>query len=339
MAHYRYCHLILYSEMPLPELPRVYPKHTQCDDTIRLKKGHTILSMPDNWAHRWRTSDGQVSILYARDERGHFLRFPGLADFAISKDCHIVQCHFQASYSEETGRHLLLDQVLPRVLGQRGHLVLHASAVLTPFGAVGFVGSSGSGKSTLAASFAGNGSQMVADDCLLLEPHADQVVCVASYPGSRLWPDSVACLFASEREVSFMADYSGKQRVGMHFAHSPDTAGTFELVHLYMLEPPTPRGDDSPTMISPRAKRDSFLKLVTESFHLDVTSQDQLRQTFFAIEHAVHRVPIFNLRFPRDHSHLPNVRKEILTHLSTHRTRPRPWSPITEEHGQCATMT
>ncbi len=295
--------------------------------------------MPGNWVHRWRTSDGQISLLYARDEHGHFLRFPDLADFAISRDCQTVHCHFQASLSQETRRHLLLDQVLPRVIGHRGHLVLHASGILTPFGAVGFVGSSGSGKSTLAASFAANGSRLIADDCLLLEFHRDQIVCVPSYPGSRLWPDSVSGLFEREPSGSFMADYSAKKRVGTDFGHLPEMVQMYELVQLYVLEPYTPRVDDSPTMITQRARQNSFLKLVSESFHLDVTSQNELGQTFFAIGQAVSCVPIFTLCFPRDLAHLPNVRKEILAHLSANRTTPRPWSPNSIEHGQCAGTT
>ena len=71
-------------------------------------------------------------------------------------------------------------------LSLRGFAVLHASAVVTPFGACAFAATSGTGKSTLAASFQNAGYPTLTDDCLLHRVPRDAIYGVPSYPSVRL---------------------------------------------------------------------------------------------------------------------------------------------------------
>jgi hypothetical protein len=65
------------------------------------------------------------------------------------------------------------DRVLAALLRQRGLLVLHASAALTPYGVVAIGGESGAGKSTTLAVLLERGCAMFSDDvtALRIDPH------------------------------------------------------------------------------------------------------------------------------------------------------------------------
>lgn len=60
------------------------------------------------------------------------------------------------------------EEVLPVVLRQRGLLVLHANAAVTPRGVVAIAGESGAGKSTTLAALLERGCAMLADDITAL---------------------------------------------------------------------------------------------------------------------------------------------------------------------------
>lgn len=86
----------------------------------------------------------------------------------------------------------LLGPVLGVLLFQRGHLVLHASAVVVNEKAVVFVGEKGQGKSTTAAAFFARGHKILADDVVVLDfDQGPRPLIFPGVPQLRLWPDSV----------------------------------------------------------------------------------------------------------------------------------------------------
>jgi hypothetical protein len=70
---------------------------------------------------------------------------------------------------EEVLARCFTEEVLPAVLRQRGLLVLHANAAVTPRGVVAIAGESGAGKSTTLASLLERGCAMLADDITALD--------------------------------------------------------------------------------------------------------------------------------------------------------------------------
>ena len=74
-----------------------------------------------------------------------------------------------------------LDAVLAAILRQRGWLVLHANAAVTPTGAIAVSGESGAGKSTTLAALLQRGCTMLADDITVLRLGA--AGCVEALPG------------------------------------------------------------------------------------------------------------------------------------------------------------
>ncbi len=97
------------------------------------------------------------------------LRIPGIARFLIRQGREIV---FEAD-SECEARTLalyLMGTCFAILLQQRGHVVLHASAIAVDGGAMLFCGRSGAGKSTMAALLCRRGYALLNDDICSLTP-------------------------------------------------------------------------------------------------------------------------------------------------------------------------
>jgi hypothetical protein len=99
-------------------------------------------------------------------------------------------------------RLLTLGAGLATILQQRGHLVLHASAVVIGGKAVAFVGWKGQGKSTIAASLFARGYPLLTDDLLALSGKDGQpVLAHPGFPQFKLWPDSAESALAEVPET------------------------------------------------------------------------------------------------------------------------------------------
>lgn len=119
---------------------------------------------------------------------------PGVARLLVQQGTEISVERVPGA-DDELVRLLLLGPGMALILHQRGLLPLHASAVVTPAGAVLFMGHSGAGKSTLLNEFLRRGYAMLAEDLAAVRMAADGTAWVE--PGvqvTRLWADSAAQL-------------------------------------------------------------------------------------------------------------------------------------------------
>ncbi len=208
--------------------------------------------------------------------------------------------------------HLLLDQVLPFAISLRGQTVLHAGAVVIHKQAAVFLGTTGSGKSTLTASFCAAGFPLLADDSLLVRPDHDKAWGIGSYPGVRLWSDSIEAV-APTQPLQRVSHYNDKQRL------TPNAEGIIfhpHPVHIagfYLLD-----NTDQPMdtvefeLVSPST---GFVALMRHTFRLDITDRVRAQQEFAALTQLAVRVPLYRLRYPREYDFLPQVRQAIIGHL------------------------
>lgn len=119
---------------------------------------------------------------------------PGVARLLVRGGNEII-VERQPDADDEMIRLLLTGTGAALLLHQRGLLPLHASAVITPAGAVLFMGHSGAGKSTLLNEFLRRGYPMLAEDLAAVRLDGDGRAWVE--PGvavTKLWADSAAML-------------------------------------------------------------------------------------------------------------------------------------------------
>jgi hypothetical protein len=311
MAVHRVSGLRLSADIPLPELPRVRDTNA-ADFRFRLLAPRRRPPAPQTWLYRWREEDGTAWISLGRTRRGYLVRFARVADFLLSRDARTIGCHAAPRVTALTVRHLLLDQIIPMVLGHRGHLAIHASAVVTTGGVLAFAGKAGWGKSTLCASLASSGRPALADDCVVIEERRGRVVAVPSYPGLRLWPDAARALGRGRLGGLPVADYSDKRRVDprRRLTRRP---GATRLSAIYVLAAP---GTAKAVRIGRLTPREAVGRLLAHTHRLDVTDRARLTAELDALGRLAGRVPVFELAFPRDLRRLPRLRAAVLRHAA-----------------------
>jgi hypothetical protein len=97
------------------------------------------------------------------------------------------------SADDETVAAQFLSQVLPAVMRQRGHVVLHADAVVLPnAAAIAISGGSGAGKTTTTMALLARGAAHLADDAVVVQPASDGGVTALPGPGRLHLDDDAA---------------------------------------------------------------------------------------------------------------------------------------------------
>ena len=301
---YRLFNAALACSFPLPGLPRIQVGEAD----IRIERGTgSPIDTGYDWLHSWREEDGELVLSCARRqyEGGavhYLLRFPELADFVVTGDT--VTCHPLPGCRDDSLRHLLLDQVIPRLWAHRGNLVLHASAVVLPDGSVvAFLGESGWGKSTLAAALQSRGCQLLSDDSISLGSEDGHALLTPSYTGLRLNDDSIAVLGLEGQTWSSVSHYSDKRRFDP--ATEEGTDATFPLHTLYVLREPEPLADISMETV---AGAKIVTTLIKRSFLLDVRDTTSAKQQLQQATSLLSAIPqVRTLAYPRDYRLLDSI--------------------------------
>lgn len=307
---YRICGVSFDSTESFPELSP--QKSSGPKPTLRLLRADPFVGAGPSLrsAVQWTLPDGRSFLASARTQNGYLLQFAELADFFIDNSGSEILYSARPGVPQHSIRHLILDTVIAFALSVRGLAVLHASAIVTQFGACAFAASSGIGKSTLAASFQKAGYATLTDDCLLLETDQVSMYGVPSYPGMRLREDSLSLLEAQDSPTLPVAHYNSKRR----FANGLFADGRERLAAVYCLER---GGGGSAPGIQAVSGSDGLLHALRYLFCLDPHDPAMLVRQFKQIEQLLALVPILRLTIPDDYSALPRVHEAILADLKT----------------------
>jgi hypothetical protein len=262
------------------------------------------------WDHHWRAPDGVVVLSCARDGDSYRVGMPGLATFLIENDGRAITCRSERAVPPGTLEHLLIDQVLPRVLAHRGRLVLHAGAVATDRGAIGFLGDSGAGKSTLCAAFTRARHPLLGDDGIVVGPAAaGGFEALGTYAGLRLFPDPLGALFDERAGASPVAYYTAKRRLDRQAADIVLANGPQPLRALYVL------GSAEAIHIDELPVSEAFMSIVKASFLLHLDDAVRSGELFSRVGALQGAVPVRRLSYPRELSRLAEVREAVLADL------------------------
>ncbi len=310
MPLFAVCDLVMETDVPFPELS--FAEGLRADLRFALEGPPAPAPETGAWLDRWETPSGTPWLQVASLPDAYLLRFPDYAVFRIRRSGEDVRCYAVPGTPPETIRHLFLDQVMPLLLSQRGALVLHAGAVSGPDGAIVFAGMSGSGKSTLTASFCDQGFSLLTDDCCLLRERDGRFFVVPSYPGLRLWNDSLSGLAWEEPSLLPVTHYSLKKRVGLEGGRLTVSRDRVPLARLYLVGPPGEHPESVALSIAPLRPHEALIELVRCAYCLDLDDREGIRRQFESLSRLATGARIHRLRFPHDYAKLADVRAAIL---------------------------
>ncbi len=274
---------------------------------------HTPQACPadTHWRHHWRDGD-EVVLSLAQPGADYWLRFPDLADFLLQPDASRILVAPDAGADDSTLEHLLVDQVLPRLLAHQGHLVVHTSAVTLGGRHALFLGPSGWGKSTLAGLLQQHGHVVHSDDCVQLRLADGRCEALPTYPSLRLYADSLDALFPGAANTVPVASYSEKRRVALDLHESAE--GAVPVDALFVLGDPA--NADEAARISALPPAQACQALIGHSFRLDLADRDNNVAHFARCAAVVNAVPAYRLNYPRDFGQSQALVDAIMRHLS-----------------------
>jgi hypothetical protein len=308
-ALHHYASFTLRTTLPLPTLPAA--TRGTPDTLIEVALASRGAPPHAHWQHHWRDGDDVVLSL-ARDGADYWLRFPDLADFLLQTGPCRVLAWPEADTDATTLEHLLVDQVLPRLLAHRHRLMVHGSALAIGARHALFVGASGWGKSTLAGLLEREGHVLHSDDCVELSAEGGRHVALSTYPSLRLNADSLEALFPSTQSSSPVAAYSEKRRVPQPSETAAPAATPVDA--LYVLCDPADAGEH--THIQPLSPAQACQALIRHSFRLDLGDRAANAAHFAQCSAAARAIPAFSLSYPRDYALGNRLVRDILDHLS-----------------------
>lgn len=300
-AGYRYSYAghQLWSSFALPEL-------AECLDASGPDFRLTLSAAPTpaanvRWTHDFPGPSGECTLRCERTESGFRLHFPEIASIAATAPGEVT-VYPHAGAEIESVRHVVLDQALPRLLAQRGELVLHAAAVGMHSGMrLLLIGDSGRGKSTLTGAFFASHHEVGTDDGTLVRVRDGRLVAVPTYPSLRLLPDSRQHLFAGvEWTHCPVAGHGDKRRLPI--AAKMD-AGPLNAIVL--LAAPLP--EDAPPRLVRETPTQACMAMIRHGFQLDLSDANNIKVLLSKAAEAAEMVPVYQLHFPRRYEALPEV--------------------------------
>lgn len=312
---YRVFDIYLRSELVLPLQPEAAAQHVSLE--VVYGPSAEVDETGFCWFNEWKADDGAISMAAAQRDGSYLIRFPGLADFTVDPSLEFVQVFPSPATDEGVLAHLLVDQLIPRLLNQQGHLVVHASSVALPDGkVVAFLGNTGQGKSTLAASFMEYGCELIADDCLLLDCSKGPVMTVPAYRSLRLWPDSVGALFSGGSNFLPMSPSMDKFQWILPATSCAEDAG--RLAAVFILSPRTGETEVTLSRVEALHGAEATMALVQSLFVLDIESTTVVqRNVQQSARVAASGLPMFRLVYPRSYEGLRELFDLIVTATSS----------------------
>lgn len=196
----------------------------------------------------------------------------------------------RAGVDEHELRLFLLGPVFATLLHQRGHLVLHASAVNLNNRAVAFLAEPGGGKSTSAATFLARGYPLVTDDILAVSVDgAAPPMTYPAFPFIKISPNVADALGDDVRTAPRVSAQSDKR------IHSTrDFSGSaLTLSRMYVLS------EGETFKIERMTAQEAFVALVHHTFVIHILDSLEKVAHFQQCSALANAVPMAHLKRPR----------------------------------------
>lgn len=318
--HQHYHYLVygrkICSNVPLPELARAsFRERHIAFRSIPTNGTGGLLHQPARLLTRRNTNLGCDLGVY-ETEQGFLLRWESQCDFYIGREGHEILCQAVAGTGRRWMAATLYGMVLSFALHLQGTGNLHASAVVLPGCAVGFLAEPGTGKSTLAALFAGHGYPFLTDDILALERDGPGYLAHPGFPFVSLSVASVDGILGPSGPSPCVPLNQEKQRIAIDgkWAHFYQKAAL--LGGLFVLR----RGPEGSGVEMQRLTRVEAIGSLLENTNcLPLLNVEAVRRQMAFVTDLVAAVPVWRLTYPTGFQHTPKIIEKVLEQMEASR--------------------
>lgn len=276
------------SEIRLPELRRPDERSDE-SQAVRIRRG-SVARRPD------ASFDAETGIRERYEADTTYLSHPDVGRIRIS-DGTTITVDAVTNPNPEQLRQFVLGPAVRIVMHQRGHLVVHGSAVEIDGEGIVFVGESGAGKSTLAAACYDAGYGVLADDIVVPQRSNGDVVVPPAFPHLKLDRAAAGVVDGANIDTKAPVDRS------YHETGNESPKLSVPLGRIYLVEPVTnddPVGADHRAgTIEPVSPGEGTHALLQETF--STYGVDDVRAAATHLERCSElssEVPIRRLRRP-----------------------------------------
>ena len=284
--------LHVHAAMPLPELAAGDAKRggREAKGEVSINFGSVDRPLVGN--------SNESYVHFSRAPQEDYLFWPEVGSFLVGGG-HTIIVDPSQDLDETTLRLFLLGPVMAILLSQRGHLLLHASAVAVDDGAVLFLGNMGWGKSTMAAALHARGHALVTDDVAVLGDEESCPTVFPAFPQLKLWPKTLVSLGEDPEKLPQIHARLKKRARPANHKFSPDP---LPLKRIYVL------GKGKAPEILPLPRQNALAELVRHTWgSLGVGSSSH----FLKCASTVGKVTICRLIRQKSLSQLPEVTQLI----------------------------
>ena len=259
------------------------------------------------------TSDSANRVFLVRDGSYFWFRYADDTQFVVSSAGDHVWFTWREPFTLEDATTYLLGPIFGFLLRLRGYAGLHASAVAESRGAIAIVGPAGAGKSTTAGWFVQHGFRLIADDHVILDPSADSISVIPSYPRLRLWPTSVDMLYDRPDALPLLTPNWEKRYLQIEHDLA-NSAGSSPLVAIFFL---AERADEErPERVMPLTPSEAFIRLSANS-HVSRLLTSEMRADDFRVMSRVAKEIPCSIVYPSSNpADLPSLCREILAYTA-----------------------
>lgn len=290
---------------------------TPCDERspvdlrLHIEQESVRVSVKDPvWRSRYLTREGEPTVQVAHVDDHLVMDLPGIGQL-LMRDTRMAV----VSGGTRSLVPFILGRGLALWLEQLGIVVLHASCVNSPWGAICFAGPPGVGKSTFAATCVHAGWPLLGDDVAPLFPAKEGMTVFPGHGEIRLWPDSARAAGVDISRAPRVHQSMEKRRIQFKNARS-DACDRVSLRAVFFLQrmTSTQMQDMTARVINPAR---SLAWLIGAS-HVAAALQalGLHRQRMQILAPLAASASCFALQFPRSLDHMDALIPELTRVLS-----------------------
>lgn len=243
--------------------------------------------------------------------QSYLIRWEGLCDFVVSEEGREIICHESPAVDHVWVTSTLYGIILSFALLLMGDSNLHASAVVLPSGAIGFLATPGTGKSSLAAVFAAHGHPFLTDDVLTLQENTSKFLAFPGFPFTSLTAhtiDGLGLLLPQSTPL-----FGEKTRVAIDGTWASFCGEPIPLRALFILH----REAKNRTIDLDRLpKAEALRELLENTTSLAFLPARHLERHMAFLARLTTSVPVWRLSYPEGFEHASEIKDKVLKQIA-----------------------